>query len=99
MQYTSKALSDLEAISLWLRQPGAGSKARKRLLMIATAIERLRGHPCRYPFGDHSGVRELPCSGGYRALYRVQTDTGRDETAGDVVVLRVFGPGQSRADI
>jgi hypothetical protein len=23
-------------------------------------------------------------------------DTGRDETAGDVLVLRVFGPGQSR---
>jgi hypothetical protein len=29
-------------------------------------------------------------------LYRVAPDTGRDETAGDVLVLRVFGPGQSR---
>jgi hypothetical protein len=26
----------------------------------------------------------------------VAPDIGRDETAGDVLVLRVFGPGQSR---
>lgn len=42
------------------------------------------------------GVRELPCDGGYRALYEVIPDTGREETAGDVLVLRVFGPGQDR---
>ena len=41
-------------------------------------------------------MRELPCNGGYRALDRVTPDTGRDETACDVRVLRVFGPGQSR---
>lgn len=29
-------------------------------------------------------------------MFDVQPDTGRDETAGDVQVLRVFGPGQSR---
>jgi hypothetical protein len=29
-------------------------------------------------------------------MYRVVTDTGRNETAGDVLVLRVLGPGQSR---
>ena len=67
--------------------------------MIATAIERLREHPCRYAFGGHSGVRELPCSGGDRALYRVQSGTGRDETAGDFWVLRAFGPGQCHAEI
>jgi hypothetical protein len=44
-------------------------------------------------------VRELPCQGGYRALYRVSPDTGRDETAGDVRVLRVFGPGQDRGTL
>jgi hypothetical protein len=44
-------------------------------------------------------VRELPCAGGYRALYRVTQDTGRDQTAGDVTVPRVFGPGQSRAHL
>jgi hypothetical protein len=29
-------------------------------------------------------------------FYRVGPDTGRDETAGDVRVLRVYGPGQAR---
>jgi hypothetical protein len=38
----------------------------------------------------------LPRNGGYQALYEVLPDTGRDETAGNVLVLRVFGPGQSR---
>jgi hypothetical protein len=28
-------------------------------------------------------------------MYEVHSDTGRDETAGDVLVLRVFGLGQS----
>jgi len=44
----------------------------------------------------HDGVRELPCDGGYRALYRVIPDTGRSGTAGNVLLLRVFGPGQPR---
>lgn len=29
-------------------------------------------------------------------MYVVRPDTGRNDTAGDVLVLRVFGPGQSR---
>jgi len=66
------------------------------LAAIWAAIERLRDSPCLHPVGQYRGVRELPCDGGYRALYRVVPDTGRDGTAGDVLVLRVFGPGQSR---
>ena len=96
LSYTNKALSDLEAATRWLTQPGAGPAARRRLTAIWAAIESLAAHPCRYPAGTHAGVRELPCAGGYRALYRVVPDTGRNETAGDVRVLRVFGPGQSR---
>jgi hypothetical protein len=64
--------------------------------MIQAAINRLKQQPCRYPVGQHLDVRELPSDGGYRAMYRVHPDPGRDETAGDVLVLRVFGPGQSR---
>jgi hypothetical protein len=41
-------------------------------------------------------VRELPCPGGYRVLYRLDPDTGSNDTAGDIRVLRVFGPGQNR---
>jgi hypothetical protein len=44
-------------------------------------------------------VRELPCDGCYRALYEVTPDTGRSETAGDVTVLRVYGPGQDRGTL
>jgi len=73
-----------------------GRAARRRLKAIRDAINRLREHPCLYPVADHPGVRELPCDGGFRALYEVDPDTGRNDTAGDVQVLRVFGPGQSR---
>ena len=34
--------------------------------------------------------------GGNRAYFRVRPDTGRNDTAGDTLILRVFGPGQSR---
>jgi plasmid stabilization system protein ParE len=94
--YAPRALADLDALTIWLTQPGAGPAARRRLTAIWSAIERLRQHPCLYPVGQHSGVRELPCDGGYRTLYEVLPDTGRDETAGNVRVLRVFGPGQDR---
>jgi plasmid stabilization system protein ParE len=103
LSYTEKAGDDLDAVRRWLTQPGAGPAARRRLAAIRADIRRLKQHPCRYPVGQHRypvgqhpGVRELPCAGGYRALYRVIPDTGHDDTAGDVRVLRVFGPGQSR---
>lgn len=94
--YAPEALADLEAVAHWLTQPGSGPRAWRRLAAIRDSIERLREHPCLWPVGQHAGVRELPCEGGYRALYEVFPDTGRDETAGDVIVLRVYGPGQSR---
>ena len=96
LRYTDRALADLAAISRWLTQSGSGVAAQRRLASVWADIEGLREHPCRFPIGHHEGVRELPCGGGYRALYEVAPDTGREETAGDVTVLRVFGPGQSR---
>jgi plasmid stabilization system protein ParE len=94
--YAPRALADLDVIRRWETQPGSGPAARRRLMAIGTGIRRLRQHPCLYPVGDHPGVRELPCEGGYRVLYEVHRDTGRNDTAGEVRVLRVFGPGQSR---
>jgi plasmid stabilization system protein ParE len=94
--YAPRAREDLDAVRRWLTQPGAGPTARRRLIAIRTAINWLGHHPCLHPVGQHSGVRELPCPGSYRAPYRIAPDTGRDETAGDVRVLRVFGPGQDR---
>jgi len=94
--YAPEALADLEEASVWLTQQGSGPRAWRRLAAIRSSIERLCEHPCLWPTGQHAGVRELPCEGGYRALYELHPDTGRDETAGDVLVLRVYGPGQDR---
>lgn len=91
LDYTDEAINDLQGIRRWLTQPGSGPAARLRLKAIRAAINRLRNHPSRYPIGRLSGVRELPCAGGDRALYQVSSDTG-----GDIMVLRVFGPGRSR---
>jgi plasmid stabilization system protein ParE len=94
--YAPEALVDLEAVTDWLTEPGSGPRAWRRLAAIRDSIERLCEHPCLWPAGQHAGVRELPCEGGYRTLYQFIPDTVRDETAGDEVVLRVYGPGQSR---
>ncbi|MGH7155619.1 MAG: type II toxin-antitoxin system RelE/ParE family toxin [Acetobacteraceae bacterium] len=91
-----RARDDIEAARRWLMQHGSGSAAWHKLDAILAAIEDLRDHPCRFPFGFHPGVRERLCAGGWRALYQVRPDTGRDETAGDVRVLRVYGPSQDR---
>jgi plasmid stabilization system protein ParE len=97
--YAPRARDDLIAIRGWLTQPGAGQAARKRLTGIRAAIRLLQDDPCLFPAGEHPGVRELPCDGGYRAPYRMIPDTGRSETAGNVLVLRIFGPGQDRSTL
>ena len=96
LRYTDTARDDLDAIWRWQTQSGAGRAALRRVRAIRDKIERLRDNPCLYPVGDHSGVRELPCDDGYRVLYEVDPDSGRNDTAGGVRVLRVFGPGQDR---
>jgi plasmid stabilization system protein ParE len=96
LSYTDKALADLEAAETWLARLGSGPVAWAKLDAILTAIEGLRHHPCRRPPGRHPGERERLCAGGWRVFYDVDPDTGRDETAGDVRVPRVYGPGQDR---
>src|SRR5271166_4995045 len=93
LTYANRALADLDGITRWLTLLGSGTAARRRLGAIRSAINRLRHNPSLHPIGQHPGIRELPCSGGYRVVYRVVPDSS---TAGDVLVLRVFGPGQSR---
>lgn len=95
LRYTDEAVADLDGIRGWLSQPGSGATAGRRLGTILAAIRRLRRTPCLFAFGDHPGVRELSVAG-HRVMYVVEPDTGRSATAGDVLVLRVFGPGQSR---
>jgi hypothetical protein len=40
-----------------------------------------------------------PAMAGIACCTKVRPDTGRNETAGDVIVLRVFGPGQDRGTL
>jgi plasmid stabilization system protein ParE len=97
--YAPEALADLDAIGSWLTQPGSGPKAWRRLVVIRDGIERLLEHPCLWPPRQHLGTRELPCQGGYRVVYVIHPDTGLNETAGDVIVMRVYGPGQDRSTL
>ena len=92
---SAAALRDLEAARDWLRQPGTGDAAARRLTRIRMAIQDLRQHPCKWPAGEHPGVRECPIAG-HMIMYEVSPDTGDNRTAGDVAILRVFGPRQLR---
>jgi len=96
LRYTVEAIADLDAIRRWQTQPGSGTASVRRLKRLRAAIRRLKQDPCRYPACDHPGVREMPAEAGHRVMYVVEPDTGSSDSAGDVLVLRVFGPGQSR---
>lgn len=98
LRYTDEAIDDLRAILHWQTQRGSGLAGIRRVKAIQDAVKRIKQHPCLYPVGDHAGARELPCQG-YSVMYELQPDTGRTEDAGDVFVLRVFGPGQDRSDL
>lgn len=84
----------MAGVEAWLTQAGAGPRALRRLEHIIAAIVGLADHPCRHSQSER-GRREFSIEG-HRVVYRVTLDTGRSATAGDVLVLRVFGPGQSR---
>lgn len=94
---TVAAVRDLAAARRWLTQPGAGARAARRLAALATAVQDLQGHPCRWPVGELAGLRQRHVEG-HRIVYEVAPDTGNDATAGNVTVLRIFGPGQDRTD-
>jgi plasmid stabilization system protein ParE len=93
---TELASEDLANAKRWLMQPGSGEAAKAKLQHIRTAIRQLGRAPCRWAEGDHPGVREIPVEG-YTILYEVGPDTGDNATAGDVTILRVFGPGMDRS--
>lgn len=84
---------DLAIIWRWLSQPGAGRAAARKRSNLDRALADLGISPCRWPYRDHRGRRQRIVEG-YTIVYRVEVDTGNNDTAGDVVVIRVFGPGQ-----
>ena len=98
LRVSSEAATDIEHIQAWYSQHGAGAVAARRVRAILAAIRRLRSHPCRYPRDERPGARRMVIEG-HAVIYEVIPDTGRDATAGDVTVLRVFGPGQDRSGV
>jgi plasmid stabilization system protein ParE len=95
LRLTDEAAEDLNAFYRWYTQPGAGVAAARRVQALVAAIGRLREKPCLHAVGQRPGTREM-AAGGHRVVYAVTPDTGSNRTAGDVMVLRVFGPSQSR---
>jgi plasmid stabilization system protein ParE len=95
VRLSDRAAQDLDAIHRWQTQPGAGGAASRRLRAIISAIRQLEEIPCLHVRGRRPGTREMSVEG-HRVVYRVSADSGDNATAGDVVVLRVFGPGQWR---
>jgi plasmid stabilization system protein ParE len=92
------ALQDLANIRDWLRQPGSGRKAKATLNKIAASIDQLKRTPIRWRQGEHPDTREIFVEG-YRIVYDVIPDSGDNATAGNVRVLRVFGPGQDTKNL
>lgn len=95
LRYTDEAVADLDAIRRWQTQPGSGEAAIRRVKAIRTAVRTLLDVPCLYAISDHPGLRELICQG-HIVIYSLHPDTGRNDTAGDVTVLRIFGPRRLR---
>lgn len=79
----------------WYSQPGAGPKAQARIARILDAIEDLRERPTRSAKGKAPGTRTRLVEE-HRIVYRVSNDTGDDDTAGDVQIVRIWRPGQNR---
>ena len=63
-------------------------------MRLRDAGERLLDNPyLGARVAGRSQTRQLAVSG-YRLIYTVEPDTGDADTAGDIVIIAVLGPGQ-----
>jgi plasmid stabilization system protein ParE len=62
---------------------------------ILAAIGRLADQPYLGQSGEYPGTRKLTVEE-HAVVYRLQPDTDEAGMAGDALVLRIFGPGQTR---
>ncbi len=95
VRLTDAAADDLEAVRAWQLQRGSGLAARNRVRAILTAIRQLAEMPYRHAEGDNPGTRAFSVAG-HRIVYSVDQDPGAVSAVDVVVVLRIYGPGQSR---
>jgi hypothetical protein len=79
----------------WMNQSGAGQRAKDRARKTAKAVRELRNESVQWPKGEQPGTRQRVAEE-YTIIYSVDPDTNDQVTAGDVYVLRIYGPGQSR---
>ena len=87
------AQDDTERIRAWFLQPGSGAIAHTRLMKLEATIAALGVFPKAHKPGPNAGSRLL-ISQGHKVLYEIAPDAAGAET-GDVIILRIFGPGQS----
>jgi plasmid stabilization system protein ParE len=86
----------LRQAQLWLLQPGSGQNAGKRALALRHVARDLRDHPyAGRAIPQNPAYRQLIVAG-YVLIYRIDPDTGRAETAGDIEIVDVFGTGQEQ---
>ena len=90
------AARDLARMREWYSQPGSGPTAKARVRRITATLRSLQRHPLLgHPDRDTPDLRLL-VSEGHVIVYRVANDTGATADAGDVEIIRIWGPGQER---
>jgi hypothetical protein len=95
LEVSATALRDIEQMRSWLSQPGTGPRAKERRRRIQNAIRELTQDPVRWSIGVNPGTRERIVEE-YVIVYMVSPDTNDRRTAGDVYIVRLYGPGQER---
>ena len=88
------AQKDRKTIKAWFRQPGSGQAARARLAKLQAGLAALATFPLINRPGPVPGTRMLICQG-HKVIYEIEPGSDGTPEAGDVVVLRIYGPGQS----
>lgn len=87
--FSAAAQRDMAAIADWLRQPGSGYRAHRKLDDIRDGIDT---PPERY--AQHATNPDKP---GWRlAIIHEYAVRFRRRVDGSIFILRVFGPGQLR---
>ncbi|MFZ0693164.1 MAG: type II toxin-antitoxin system RelE/ParE family toxin [Alphaproteobacteria bacterium] len=95
LEYSKLALRDLDLMRRWMNQSGSGQRAIERARRIINAVRELQPDPVIWPKGELPGTRQRVVEE-YTIIYSVEPDTNDRLTAGNVYILRVYGPGQDR---
>ncbi len=88
------ALEALRQARAWLTQKGSGPRGLARWTALRDSRKKLRTFPyLGVAIEGRPGRYQIVVSD-HRLIYRIEPDTGDSVTAGDILVLAVFGPGQ-----